>query len=711
MKIMRLLLAVALFGLAPLSGQNPTPSNLCEMSAAVMQGLNALPDMTDFRLSYEERMKPVRALAEKHPNDIFAQLKYQDSFRGRRQLYQEYDRAFEMYRARKEDIVARYLESRLTASFNPVKAEQMLQDIVFRAPDFAWAHWSLAELTDRLGRRDPEKAATHLRVFLKACPSALEGYSLLRNVDDAEMIAEGAKKLRILLEPRTDKISRPYWRTLWDLEFRAAPKQDQEQVRQRVLGDIARLQKLPPADSNDWMQIFRYGAEVTKSQEITDWMESTILKQYPRSPLAIFVERSRWSRMNPPPARDANQDEQRAYSLLQATRMEELYKRWPDDPGLILDKWLRLRSSPITNMTETLALADKRVALQQRIPDYSMSVPPLAVELADLYVKWRVRLDLVPGLVQAGLRDVELENKYSMDPSALPKEMQANRNDPVEMTNRRVRFILADLYLIQKQPDKARDAIQLGLEDIPVPTTQPPTEKELLQQQYARREWWPYQARLAVLQGDPQRALPLYQQYLQPMSKQIFSASVNLPAEMKELISTVKDLYLANGGKEEDWVAWASSGPKLALPTAGAYEMEFQFVLPDFEGKDLKGKTWRLSDLKGKATFIDIWATWCGPCRAEHPELQKLQNLIKDRKDIQVLTFSLDENEFLAESYMKEKGYTFPVIVSKGIIDKLFTTAGVPQGWIVDAQGRRSMPFRLSTAERVIAELEKAAKK
>jgi hypothetical protein len=46
--------------------------------------------------------------------------------------------------------------------------------------------------------------------------------------------------------------------------------------------------------------------------------------------------------------------------------------------------------------------------------------------------------------------------------------------------------------------------------------------------------------------------------------------------------------------------------------------------LPAFTLTDLGGKTWKLTDLNGKATLINAWATWCGPCRAEHPEFQKL---------------------------------------------------------------------------------------
>src|SRR5260221_494161 len=54
-------------------------------------------------------------------------------------------------------------------------------------------------------------------------------------------------------------------------------------------------------------------------------------------------------------------------------------------------------------------------------------------------------------------------------------------------------------------------------------------------------------------------------------------------------------------------------------------------VAPDFTLTTFDGKTVRLSDLKGKVVVLNFWATWCGPCRAEAPQLQALWQKYKDR--------------------------------------------------------------------------------
>ena len=75
----------------------------------------------------------------------------------------------------------------------------------------------------------------------------------------------------------------------------------------------------------------------------------------------------------------------------------------------------------------------------------------------------------------------------------------------------------------------------------------------------------------------------------------------------------------------------------------------------------MNGKTWSLKKLEGKTLLINLWATWCGPCRAELPHFQKLYERTKDRSDLALFTFNIDEELGLVEPFLKEHNYTFPV--------------------------------------------------
>lgn len=143
--------------------------------------------------------------------------------------------------------------------------------------------------------------------------------------------------------------------------------------------------------------------------------------------------------------------------------------------------------------------------------------------------------------------------------------------------------------------------------------------------------------------------------------------------------------------------------PLLLLPAAlssGAAEsrrpdrskrLRFDRPLPDFKLKDLEGRTWTLSDLKGKVTLINVWATWCVPCRVELPYVQRLHKSLQNVPGLQVLTLNLDEDPRLVPGYMQTGGYTFPVIRSFELAEKIHSISEVPQNWLIDPRGRRSV--------------------
>ena len=148
------------------------------------------------------------------------------------------------------------------------------------------------------------------------------------------------------------------------------------------------------------------------------------------------------------------------------------------------------------------------------------------------------------------------------------------------------------------------------------------------------------------------------------------------------------------------------------VPGAAVDRLVFQAMLPDFAGRDLLDRTWRLENLRGKLTVVDIWAVNCGPCRRVHPELQRFHERASRFQDVQVLSLSVDEDRELVIDYMAGRRYTFPVIVSEQLVERLFPSqllpnGGIPQVWVVDDEGRRSAPFKAWNLNRVLIEVER----
>jgi thiol-disulfide isomerase/thioredoxin len=710
-----LLLAAVVVATAPslAFGQTTEFPSQCTPSQPVMQALSALPDLTDYSIPYEDRMGPLRALAGKYPRDVFVQHRYQDAFKRGVQLHEEFDRAFAMYRSKPGDPILRYFEARLTAAFDAAAAETMFADVLRSAPTFPWPHLGIAELTDRDGARDSSKAEAHLSAFLAACPGAGEGYAMLRTVENRTMLADGAVKLRTILDaavPTSDLLA---WRYLWELEFRIASPAEQEAVRQRVVRDVEGLLHHQAAGQQVWFTVLQDAARLTRDSDLQNKSEMAVMERFPGSPLAAQVEGARWSREHPRPPRNAKPEDVQTHLAARAAWQSEFNKRWSTLPSVVVESFMTGARSTAP-LDERLAVVDQCLALVGRSPDSQSSASAL-ITAADRYVRWGTRLDQVPAMIQAGLKQAELEATYRKRASMYSQELWSTLRDDVNGAYSHAYMVLADLYLGQHQLNQARDVIEQGTAALDLRPVYPPGTPDAAQDlRNRRRSWMLREARLAELSGDQVQALAIFRRYVRGVDKE---ALANLDPrlvgqEAADVIPRIKTLYLASGGSEDRWIDWATTGPVDASSENALPPLVFNAALPDFVAKDLSGRTWRLSDLKGKATFIDVWATWCGTCREHHPQIQQLHDRLKGRGDVQMLSLSWDDNAYTAAAYMKEMKYTFPVIASKEVAEKLFPTFGLPAYWIIDALGRRSSPYywwNEQDVDRIVADLERAS--
>src|SRR5690625_1361660 len=85
--------------------------------------------------------------------------------------------------------------------------------------------------------------------------------------------------------------------------------------------------------------------------------------------------------------------------------------------------------------------------------------------------------------------------------------------------------------------------------------------------------------------------------------------------------------------------------------------LEVGNLAPDFELETLEGETVKLSDLKGQKVFLNFWASWCGPCRSEMPDMQKFH---EDRDDVTILAVNVNDRPENVDEFLEEYGITFP---------------------------------------------------
>jgi len=91
-----------------------------------------------------------------------------------------------------------------------------------------------------------------------------------------------------------------------------------------------------------------------------------------------------------------------------------------------------------------------------------------------------------------------------------------------------------------------------------------------------------------------------------------------------------------------------------------------------------------LADARGEVILVNLWATWCPPCRAEMPDLQRLYERMGDRVKFYMVT---NEESAVVNSWIEKKGYTFPVYMAGHAAPPELASSSIPATFIIDRQG------------------------
>ena len=398
-------------------------------------------------------------------------------------------------------------------------------------------------------------------------------------------------------------------------------------------------------------------------------MEDRVIQTFPHSDEAYRIVSDRWEKAHQEPEDQKDAAAWAKYHSEYRAALKGWIARFTDSRELQHEEWFdAIFYDPDVSSEEGLRALDNYLAYiaayqQPAIGNYLRAAGFL------VYHKWQPRrvFDL--------LRDADKlmdEWHAQIGDNLLPETEDVLVSNEVRLRQIAAGYVLVAARLAERPQEAKR--------------VKPFIERELPAKSWEMIEtpYWQNRGRLAALEGSKADGLTYYQKALH------MRMNPPEPSEGRvtdDLFDEARALWKKLGGTETAWNIWSKPpAAKIQVMAESGWNKPTK-AMPAFELADLSGKTWRLKNLAGRAVLINVWATYCGPCQAELPHLEKLYRKLKDRSDLQILTLTIDEDPGAVAPFMKEKGYTFPVLPAYSFVTGLLDLVGIPQNWIVDSKG------------------------
>ena len=126
----------------------------------------------------------------------------------------------------------------------------------------------------------------------------------------------------------------------------------------------------------------------------------------------------------------------------------------------------------------------------------------------------------------------------------------------------------------------------------------------------------------------------------------------------------------------------SSTAGKIPAPQKG-------FLAPNFELKTPTGESVKLSDLRGQPVLVNLWATWCPPCRAEMRAIEKVYNEYKDQGfTVLAVNMTYQDSQLEIMPFVNEQGLTFPILLDEtGDMANAYQLKSLPSSYFINRDG------------------------
>jgi thiol-disulfide isomerase/thioredoxin len=513
---------------------------------------------------------------------------------------------------------------------------------------------------------DGVKAA--LAAYNKVCPRGIGAFVELAAIEDVEFLKTQAATLRLRLANRSDLLAVHAYPALWQWERAAYRSDEMVGVTKRWMADVAHLRKPAMPRGVSWMNAL-WGA--------------SFLMELPMEQLAPgYVEDFAGHYPHAWPSQMTVIDQLRGLgpTLEAFEKWRALSDRYPASTGIV-SYWMSVARGSEDDGT---ALVDAYQAMKSAMelsPDSFLTSPPFQITMAEELVKRGIRFDLVPSFVIAGIaageRAAGRDTVTDLYPNAAA--IRQKQHDAWYLFGY---YPLIEAYAVQEKYAEARDILSQAhriLERMRPERSAAPEEKA----RFAMFEagYWRAKGILSERQGKKFDALIAYRNALASYGPRSARGDAR-----DAVYASAQRLAKELGSSAEGWTDWEAKQPLPNLRSGHGGSnawLQLDARHPRLQVTDMQGRTYTPEQLAKTKTFVNVWATWCLPCRAELPYLEKLAARYKDRRDVVFVALNVDDEESLVTPFLERYRFTFRTAMARSYAYDFLPVFGVPANYII----------------------------
>ncbi|HEX8893713.1 MAG TPA: TlpA disulfide reductase family protein, partial [Terriglobales bacterium] len=336
------------------------------------------------------------------------------------------------------------------------------------------------------------------------------------------------------------------------------------------------------------------------------------------------------------------------------------------------------RSATPQEVADIIALYQNAI---RQDPDGLRTSPPEPITIAQKLADRGGTFDVVPDLVRAGFSATERE----LGADAVNDVTGATIDDLAHL--RDAWYImgylpLAEAYVRLGQLTSADDALsQADLRLNAIRPAENASSEDKARFAELAAPYWFVRGLYAEKDGRKMDALVDYRNALA-----LYPPRRPSPDRRDEVMTSAERLWKELGGTAQGWNDWAAESSLAGFYGGSGGSTAWSKLAessPDLVFTDALGNRWNPRDLAKKTTFVTMWASWCGPCRAELPYFEKLYHHFQGRNDIAVLALNVDDDPKAMTTALQELKVSIPSIAARNFAYSIVPEMALPANWII----------------------------